>query len=834
MLVVAGATQPGPVRAAESDWTSIGPTGGTVTAFATDPGAPAIVYAGTEAGGVYKSTDAGASWARASSGISIRRSFGGQQYVGYGRITALAVDPSGGGHVYAATNRGELFRSDDDGGTWTLVLDLGNSRAVRPAVRTLAVDPVRPGTVYALVLDDDIGRVLASDDDFATTRTVDCCDTFPSSLAVDPAGLLVVGTLGSGVEISADAGVTFTPAATPGSGTVTALTADPDSGDLYANAGGNAYVSDDGGAAWDAVPALDGLRAMAFPATGGPYALVLATIYRLDTTWDVVAGSPDAGAIGLSGGTLLAGTDLGVQRRPAAGSFAAANAGLDAVQVGELVADPDDADRLWAREQGGNRVLRSANGGTTWQSSTAGTGIVRDLELDPFDPAVIYVATSDGVMRSGDSGATWAPFGPAKGGSVSASQKVEGRVYAVAGSSGLRRTTDGGATWQVVPGPWAGGGVSDVVLVPTFSETVLVSSGAGLYRSIDRGAHWARVQAAGGNIVWQPGHPGHLLLKNGVDLRESETGGATWTDISGRVPFAGLGVPAFDVVSPNIAYLPSADPKRDHALYRTTDGGLHWPLWEPLVGAQQVRGVAVSGDMLFATGYGSGVYQRSVADLILPGVDVAPRPGFVVGSTVTASQVPVRVGWHGVDRQSGIASYDLQEKKDLAGVYTDVPVTPPSATSVVRSLEPTFPYQWQVRATDNAGNQSAFRIGQRRYLALVGDGTPTVTYKGSWATPDSSRSLGGQTHQSTAMGASVSYHFSGSAFGWVSPVGTLKGRAAVYVDGVRVATVDLHAAAFAPRRVVFQRTWSEALEHTVKIVALGQHAVNVDAFTIMR
>ena len=88
-------------------WTTQGPTGGFVRAFAIDPLTPTTLYAGTE-GGVFKSTNSGSTWSPASSGLTGFNS----------TILALGIDPLTPSTLYAGTSGG-VFKSTDAGGTWS-------------------------------------------------------------------------------------------------------------------------------------------------------------------------------------------------------------------------------------------------------------------------------------------------------------------------------------------------------------------------------------------------------------------------------------------------------------------------------------------------------------------------------------------------------------------------------------------------------------------------------------------------------------------------------------------------------------------------------------------
>jgi len=153
----------------------------------------------------------------------------------------------------------------------------------------------------------------------------------------------------------------------------------------------------------------------------------------------------------------------------------------------------------------GGRVMRSENGGGTWQRSgdAIGDGIFRDVIGDPIAPGVFYGGTDSGVYRSLDSGESWTKWGdpsssPTNAESVSVSSLTPRDLYA-AKQSGVYFSHDSGETWQLSskdPFPVyfgrrviAAPSSADIVyqLISTFfhnAEDVLL-------RSADGGATWA-------------------------------------------------------------------------------------------------------------------------------------------------------------------------------------------------------------------------------------------------------------------------------------------------------------------------------------------------------
>ena len=73
---------------------------------------------------------------------------------------------------------------------------------------------------------------------------------------------------------------------------------------------------------------------------------------------------------------------------------------------------------------------------------------------------------------------------------------------------------------------------------------------------------------------------------------------------------------------------------------------------------------------------------------------------------------------------------------------------------------------------------------------------------------------------------------------WVAPKSKARGKAVVYLDGAKVATVDLFSARTLARQVVFSRdNLDPATPHTLEVRNLataGRSRVDVDAFMVVR
>ena len=78
------------------------------------------------------------------------------------------------------------------------------------------------------------------------------------------------------------------------------------------------------------------------------------------------------------------------------------------------------------------------------------------------------------------------------------------------------------------------------------------------------------------------------------------------------------------------------------------------------------------------------------------------------------------------------------------------------------------------------------------------------------------------------------FTFNGRAVGFVSTLGPKRGKAAIYVDGVKVTTIDLYRSSNKYRQLVGETSWPSAGTHTIAVKVLGTSGrprIDVDAFS---
>jgi photosystem II stability/assembly factor-like uncharacterized protein len=239
-----------------ADWTDTdnGLPRGTIEAEVADPlnatSSTHIVYAGTEAGGVFKSTDGGNTWTAADNGLTNLT------------VNALAIAQTSATTdiIYAGTDSG-VFVSTDQGATWTT----SNALAGR-TITALAVNTVTPSTVFAGTANSGVFLSTNSGSTWIT-RNSGLNTLQITTLTIDPtiSTTVFAGTKLWGLYQSVNNGTNWQqanqglPASTTSSPpgiTVTAFAADPNNpGLLYlglnnGGIGAGAFRSIDDGSTW--------------------------------------------------------------------------------------------------------------------------------------------------------------------------------------------------------------------------------------------------------------------------------------------------------------------------------------------------------------------------------------------------------------------------------------------------------------------------------------------------------------------------------------------------------------------------------------------------------
>ena len=215
-----------------------------------------------------------------------------------------------------------------------------------------------------------------------------------------------------------------------------------------------------------------------------------------------------------------------------------------------------------------------------------------------------------------------------------------------------------------------------------------------------------------------------------------------------------------------------------------------------------------------------------------------PQAGFVAPHSLGAT-VAVEVSWQQAEDDSGIASYDLDYRKNT-GSWNPVALDTPTSTSVELSLQPGADYRFRLSATDTQGNTSGYVTTAASRLGLAQETATQITFDGAWTRVTVGGASGGYVRRSVTTSDAATYAFNGTSVALATTLGPNRGIAEIRVDGTLVNTVDLYAPTVAAARVV----WTSQLDpgsHSVEVRVTGTSnasstgsRVDVDAFLAWR
>lgn len=523
--------------------------------------------------GIFVSDDGGGTWQQTLKACF----FGSDEFRSAGFI--LQRRPDQPDELLAASGKTGVFRSTDNGRTWTHLgmdglypTDLKYD-AARPARVWMCALPVK--LTSGMYRDPLAGGFFRSDDGGATWKKL--ADTSPEEILQDPKDRgRIYGTFGeTAIRTSTDGGETWTDfgaglaLAKPGEkpnytheNRYRALAAGPDF-IVAGSANGSFYRLDCGQTTWRKIERegveqkYAGREWFASEALGvrGHFGQALGSI-------TVDPKQPDRWFF----------TDFyGVYQTVDGGRhWALSSDGIDATVLFSLAQDPADP-AIVHMGMADNGHFRSDDGGVRFIREPTGNQNAKCLSVSPADPARLYAMGSGlggdlagmksvQVWVSSDRGQTWVASPmiglPPMGTRCACTIEPDSRDPMVAylglcgsggrDNGGVWRTEDGGRSWK-----WFSDGLPEgkwffrahvwnigreIAAGP--DGTVVVFGSEGVWRRAAADAKWTRAekQPSGGPnaVVADPKHPGRFYLAaegNGGGVFRSDDAGRTWTNI---------------------------------------------------------------------------------------------------------------------------------------------------------------------------------------------------------------------------------------------------------------------------------------------------------------
>ncbi|MBK7407048.1 MAG: hypothetical protein IPJ40_02600 [Saprospirales bacterium] len=485
---------------------------------------------------------------------------------GVGRVNVVAFHPFDANTIYAGTPAGGLWKTTNQGGSWTPLTD--NLPSI--GVSGIAIHPVNPNLIYILTGDGDgadtycLGVLRSTDGGLNWEETGLSFGTSNFvrgyKLAIHPndPNILLAAT-SQGIYRTTNAGNTWTNVQAGHFVDIDFNTGNP--AIQYATTKSVVYRSTNAGASWEYIPSVNGLP------TGETRVALAVSPANPDFVY-VLAGPSDANGVfkglyrSVDGGLHFStqATTPNVLGYPIDGDDDSDQSGYDLA----LAVDPDNAETVLT---GGVNVWRSENGGETLE--IASHWYFKDLPQNGLqythaDIHELVYNPVDGSLWCGSDGGIFASF-------------------------------DDGLTWEDRSSLGAPGlSITQFYRISSFPGSPVIIGGAQ-----DNGSNrWA----GGQEIIHFDGadgmdcmiHPTDSMIQyhtrqNG-SLRKSINGGQNHFGIKpGNTNGYWVTPLAMDPNDPEIIYAGYTD-----TVYRSTNGGMDWTGFVPELGAGQYRSIHIA------------------------------------------------------------------------------------------------------------------------------------------------------------------------------------------------------------------------------------------------
>jgi photosystem II stability/assembly factor-like uncharacterized protein len=392
----------------------------------------------------------------------------------------------------------------------------------------------------------------------------------------------------------------------------------------------------------------------------------------------------------------------------------------DVVYVSTGIFDREAANSNVSKgENGGVGVIKSTDGGKTWQQINNGLRnlYVGSLFMHPHNPDILLAGTGNawgspgaGVYLTTDGGQTWRQ-------TLSVELMIESVEFSTAnpqiayagGFLAIYRSEDGGLTWNLVSGNeegWGSPGVMaghpfDFQVDPRNPDRIFSNQySGGNFLSLDGGRTWTSASkgytgAAVRDIAVDPTQPGRVVVAARSGIFASFTGGEDWM---------GLSFPPFYSPDWHVVAIDPANPQHLIAgmtcwrnLVNSSDGGMSWHQTEQFPSGTQ----KAFADVAFASSDSRIVYAGS-AGFISCGHFTSDVPSSGYNATIQKPGAGVFISHDGGEHWQQTSDPQMQ---NLA--VDKLAVDPQDARSVYAA---TF-YKGLFRSSDGGQSWSQVRGG---------------------------------------------------------------------------------------------------------------------------
>jgi exopolysaccharide biosynthesis protein len=236
-------------------------------------------------------------------------------------------------------------------------------------------------------------------------------------------------------------------------------------------------------------------------------------------------------------------------------------------------------------------------------------------------------------------------------------------------------------------------------------------------------------------------------------------------------------------------------------------------------------------------GVGDTAQLTVLVDGTVPTV-TAPLVQLRRGVGIPKTSAKVAVSWTGSD-DSGLSRVELQRRVD-GGTWQSITLGSRTATSANTKIGFGKSVEFRVRATDTAGNRSAWMLSRRMRVTLHNERGTGVVRSGSWAQKSSTSAIGGQFARSTTVGAAARITFQGAQAAWIGLRGPKHGQGDVYLGGTFVERVLLRSSTTLVGQVLYVTPLADVYAtlptRTLEVRNAGTSTrprVDLDAFLVL-
>jgi photosystem II stability/assembly factor-like uncharacterized protein len=257
---------------------------------------------------------------------------------------------------------------------------------------------------------------------------------------------------------------------------------------------------------------------------------------------------------------------------------------FDPINSGVVYIGTGDRD---AGDAPGMGVMKSTDGGETWEFSNAGieNKTVNDIIVDPVNSDIILIGTNAGLFRSTDAGASWTEVSTNTVAYKDLDMKPgDSQTMYATGQGRFYRSADNGVNWEFINEGIQPGTRYVIATTPANPELVYVLSTStyefrAFFRSLDSGQNFEEMSDQPNIMGWAANGDGDggqawydlciaadydnpdVVYVGGVRMKKSTDAGVTWQDINNDY---------LHVDHHHCAISP-----HNHDLYLANDGGLY-------------------------------------------------------------------------------------------------------------------------------------------------------------------------------------------------------------------------------------------------------------------